>query len=194
MMAFALAGYALAIGTAATPYQRQPNSLMGHWNSKCQPIGKDGRHGIITHINLAAGQIDAETQMFATSKCETPVLKVKYHGTATVRHTDSGSFSIDHIVRQIDLTPQASDVVAQYNLGDDHGCGLDKWQVDVPKSVAGRRCNPFSFPVTGTVLFDSAWMDGDELRLGAFPMIWTNATADKRPDDALPIIYHRIKD
>lgn len=183
-MIFALAGFAFAVGTTASPPQRQLNSLMGNWISECQPIGKDGRHGIITRVNLADGQIEAETKMFATSECKALVLKVNYRGTATIQQSDNGPASIIHTVHQIDFTPQAPDVVAQYNLGDDHGCGLDGWRINVPKSVAGRRCNPFSFPTKGTTLFDSAWIDGNGLRFGAFPMIWTNTTADRRPNDA----------
>ncbi|MDH2135286.1 hypothetical protein N5J77_29615 [Sphingobium yanoikuyae] len=194
MMMFALAGFVLAVGTTASASQPQPNSLMGNWISECQPIGKDGRHGIITRVTLADGQVEAETQMFATSECKAPVLKVNYRGAATIQQANNGSVSIDHSVDQIDLTPQAPDVVAQYNLGDEHGCGLDGWQINVPKSVAGRRCNPFSFPLKGTTLFDSAWIDGNGLRFGAFPMIWTNTIADRRPTGALPATYRRAVD
>lgn len=194
MMVLALAGLALAVGTTASAPQAPVNSLVGNWISECQPIGKGGRHGIITRVNLADDQIDAETQMFATSECKSPVLKVNYRGTATIQQAYNRHVSITHTVDQIDLTPQAPDVVAQYNLGDEHGCGLDAWQINVPKSVAGRRCSPFSFPVKGTTLFDSAWTDGNKVRFGAFPMIWTNTAADKRPTDALPVIYRRTVD
>lgn len=194
MMMFAFAGFVLAVGTTATTPQPRLSSVMGKWISECQPIGKGGRHGIVTRVTLTDGQVEAETQMFATRECKAPVLKVSYRGTATIQQAENGPISIDHTVDQIVLTPQAADVVAQYNLGDDHGCGLDGWQINVAKSVAGRRCDPFVFPLKGTTLFDSAWVGGNTLRLGAFPMIWTNTVVDRRPNEALPTTYRRMVD
>lgn len=189
MVPFALAGIILALpasASAATPD--------GNWASACQPIGKGGRHGLVTRITIHGDRVEARAQMYATNQCQTPTYYLTYAGLVTARHRRDGGIELDHTVRSITLTPQTADVVSQYNLEGDHGCGLKGWQLNVGKSVAGKRCNPFSFPTEGTPLYDTVSIDENGLRFAAFPMVWTNISVDKRPTQPLPTIYRRVAD
>lgn len=193
MVLFALAGIILAAGVSpsAPVGAITPN---GNWVSDCQPIGKGGRHGLVTRITIHGGHIEARAQMYATNECQTATFYLTYRGDVTSRRGRDGSIEFDQTVQSITLTPQAADVVSQYNLNGEHGCGLKGWQLNAEKSVAGESCEPFSFPSEGTLLYDAIWIDGYGLRFGAFPMIWMNTSADKRPKQPLPVRYHRVAD
>ena len=153
-----------------------------------------GRHGSITQIEIHGDQVRAEVQMYATDACALPTFKLTYHGHVTIRQVSAGTFSFDQTAESLILTPQADDVVAQYNLPGDHGCGLKGWERNVPKSVMGQRCGLFMFPTRGTTLYDMVWTDADTLRFGQFPLAWSNVTVDSRPAQPLPQIYRRSDD
>ncbi|MFV0625333.1 hypothetical protein ACBY01_15155 [Sphingomonas sp. ac-8] len=193
MVLFALAGIILA-ANVSPPASVGGATPDGNWASDCQPIGKGGRHGLVTRITIRGNRVEAHAQMYATSQCQTPTFYLTYAGRFTTRPDRDGSIELDHTVRSITLTAQAADVVSQYNLEGDHGCGLKGWQLNTGKSVAGKRCDPFSFPTEGTPLHDKVWIDADGLRFGAFPMVWTNISAGKRPTQPLPTIYRRVAD
>jgi len=191
MVPFALAGiiFAADVNPPASVGGATPE---GNWASACQPIGKGGRHGLVTRITIYGDRVEAHAQIYATNHCQTPTFYLTYSGRVTSRQGRDGRIELDQTVRSITLTLQAADVVSQYNLEGDHGCGLKGWQLNVGKSVAGKRCDPFSFPTEGTPLYDTVWIDGDGLRFGAFPMMWTNISVDKRPTQPLPTIYRRV--
>jgi hypothetical protein len=193
MVPFALAGIILAAGVSP-PASIGGATPDGSWASACQPIGKGGRHGLVTRITIHGNRVEAHAQMYATNGCQTPTFYLTYSGRFTTRRGRDGSIELDQTVQSITLTPQAADVVSQYNLAGEHGCGLKRWQLNAKKSVAGKRCEPFSFPTKGTALYDTIWIDGDALRFGAFPLVWTNISADKRPTQPLPAIYRRVAD
>lgn len=193
MMLPVSAAMLLMTGATSSSADAQGTHLAGDWVSDCQPIGKGGRHGFITRVSFRYDRIRAEAQMFATSNCEAPTFKVTYRGHVKARRAADGSFSFDHTVDTLVLTPQANEVVALYNRDSaGRGCGLTGWKVNVAKSVAGRRCDPFDFATRGTTLYDAAWLEGDRLRFGAFPLTWANDTPGERPARPLPIAYHRV--
>lgn len=171
--------------------------LTGKWESDCLPIGRGGRHGFVTRIRIDGDRIDAQSQVYTTSNCQTQTFKLTYNGEIVQRQTDDGKVLFQHRVQSITLTPQAEAVVVQYNRedGERHGCGLNGWQINVAKSVAGESCAPFSFAAEQTILHDVAWIDGDNhLRFGAFPMLWTNSSSDRTPAHPLENLYHRMKE
>jgi hypothetical protein len=193
MVLFALAVIILALDFSP-PSSLESANPEGKWASACQPIGKGGRHGFVTRITIHGDRVDAHAQMYATNQCRTPTLYLTYEGRVTTRQGRNGRAELDHTVQSITLTPQSADVVAQYNLGADQGCGLSGWQLNVGKSVAGSRCDPFFFPGKGTPLYDTVWIGVDGLRFGAFPTVWANNSASKRPTQPLPTIYRRVVD
>lgn len=190
---FVLAGIVLAAMSArGVEVPVKAAGLEGHWASDCQPIGKNGRHGVAIQITIKGERMRAEAQMYATNACQTPTFKLSYRGSIVFQRLADGSIVFDHMVRSIILTPQASDVVIQYNMEGDHGCGLQGWKINVQKSVAGKTCYPFSFPIEGTTLHDVAWLNGDALRLGAFPILWSNTVSAKRPTKPSSTVYHKV--
>lgn len=193
MVLFALVGIVLA-SDVSPPASLKGATLEGKWASACQSIGKGGRHGFVTRITIHGDHVEAHTQMHATNQCRTPTLYLTYAGRVTIRQGRDDRVELDHTVQSITLTPQSADVVAQYSLGGDQGCGLSEWQLNVGKSVAGSRCDPFFFPSKGTPLYDTVWIGAGGLRFGAFPMVWANNSASKRPTQPLPTIYRRVVD
>jgi hypothetical protein len=171
----------------------QAEELAGSWASGCAPIGKGGRHGLITRITIKGEVIEASARMYAKIDCQTPVLDVNYRGVALQTHKNEDSISFQHTVASITLTPLSEAVVAQYNLddGEVHGCGLKGWAPNVPKSVAGRTCDQFYFALERTTLYDTAWIANSAVQFASLPVIWTNTDADQRADKPLPARYNR---
>jgi hypothetical protein len=181
----------LLAASVAIPVQAE--GLDGNWVSDCTPIGKGVRHGIITRIAIKDGAIEASARLYAKNDCQTPTLEVDYHGTDLQTRKNEDSILFHHTVASITLTPLSEAVVAQYNLvdGEVHGCGLKGWALNVPKSVAGRTCDPFYFAQERTTLYDAAWIADDAVQFASLPMIWTNADAGRRTSKPLPVRYNR---
>jgi hypothetical protein len=173
----------------------QPAPMLGAWESSCLPIGEGGRHGVITRVTITRKRLHAVSQVYETRACDVPAFKVEYRGTLLPVQVDGGRRLLRHHVRAITLTPQAAAVVAQYNRADSPspGCGMKGWKLGVARSVAGRRCAPIDFAPLGTLLYDAAWTDGQELRFGAFPLVWSNRSAELRPVRPLPQSFRRVR-
>lgn len=168
-------------------------SIQGEWTTDCLPIGKNGRHGHVTRITITDNEIKATSQIYAKSQCQTPTVQVNFTGSLIHGRNEGGQVRIEHVVRTLTTTPNTKDVVDHYNkeTSDNAGCGLTGWQENVPLSVAGKTCGPFTFAAEGTHLYDSAWVAGNQLRFGAFPVAWTNTSAEKIPSKPLETIYYR---
>lgn len=184
--------FAIAL-LAATPAPARP--IDGIWETDCMPLGKNGRHGVVTRVTIDGAKMEAVAQVHATPACAMPTFKMFFKGRID-EASDAMPSALRLTVQAIDLTPQHRAVVDQYNRNDDegpHGCGLSGWQLDQAQSVAGQSCAPFQFAKIGTTLYDAAWVDADgSMRFGAFPMLWSNDAEDKRPKQPLPVVYHRI--
>lgn len=177
------------------------DKLRGIWETACLPIGKDGRHGVMTRIMMNSETMEATAQLYAARDCVAPTFQINFRGQIHFRgEAEKGAageqISFSYKVVAIDLTPQDQAVVDQYNRADGgrHGCGLPGWRLNIPQSVAGQECTPFHFARIGTLLHDNGWLDGDgNLRFGAFPILWSNDAESKRPDKPLPTAYHRVQ-
>ncbi|MFZ3484015.1 hypothetical protein [Sphingomonas sp. 3-13AW] len=173
----------------------RPLPVLGTWETPCLPIGERGRHGVITRVTLNNRRLQAVSQVYETRACDVPTFKLHFRGTLLSLQAPSGRWLLRHRVRAITLTPQAQAVVAQYNRtdGPTSGCGMQGWKLGVARSVAGRRCAPIDFAPVGALLYDGAWIDGEGLRFGAFPQIWSNRSAALRPDRPLPQSFRRVR-
>ncbi|MBB3911577.1 hypothetical protein [Sphingomonas desiccabilis] len=173
----------------------QPPPIHGIWETACLPIGENGRHGVVTRVTLTHRRLQAVSQVYETRACDVPTFKLHFRGTLLPVQVDGGRWLLRHHVRAITLTPQAAAVVAQYNRADSpsSGCGMKGWKLGVARSVAGRRCAPIDFAPLGTLLYDAAWTDGEELRFGAFPEAWSNRSAGQRPTRPLPQSFRRVR-
>jgi hypothetical protein len=184
----------IAIALLAAPPQAT-NGLDGAWETACLPIGKNGRHGVITHVTISNDTMEATAQVHATRACATPTFQIHFKGK--IDEVAPGEpIPFKYKVIAIDLTPQNQAIVDQYNRADNerHGCGLTGWQLNRSQSVAGQECTPFHFARTGTFLYDNGWIDNDgKLSFGAFPMLWSNDAESKRPSKPLPVTYHPIR-
>jgi hypothetical protein len=185
---------ALLLGVSPTP-PAQPAPMLGAWESNCLAIGEGGRHGVITRVTITRKRLHAVSQVFETRACDVPTFKVDFRGTLLPVQVDGGRWLLRHHVRAITLTPQAAAVVAQYNRADSasSGCGMKGWKLGVPRSVAGRRCAPIDFAPLGALLYDAAWTDEEELRFGAFPLVWSNRAAKLRPSRPLSQSFRRVR-
>lgn len=172
--------------------QADNQALTGEWTTDCLPIGKNGRHGYVTRVRVDGGEIRATSQIFAKSSCETPTVLVNYVGTLSDISSEGDHVDFSHRVELLSFTPNHEDVVTQYNRDPDGaGCGLTGWKLGVEVSVAGRRCAPFSFAGESVTLYDRAWIDGNALRFGNFPSVWSAVSASERPSKPADVIFHR---
>ena len=169
-------------------------TIEGSWQTGCLSIGKNGRHGFITRLEIKHGRISATSQIYAHNNCDTLTVRTDYRGRIVdMRARGDGAIDFDHDVIAITTTPDDPEVVTIYNAGKpDSGCGLGGgWQLGVARNVAGRTCAPWTFPAAGTRLYERGWVSGDELRIGSFPTVWTNTAPEKRPTSPGLLAFHR---
>lgn len=186
--------YLLALAAPPSAFaQEKTSNLNGEWTSDCLAIGKNDRHGYITRIMVSGKDVTATSQVYAKNTCQTPTVQVNFKGELVTEKADDDRTRIEYVVRSITTTPNIQDVVDHYNKDtvDQAGCGLKGWKENVPLSVAGKTCGPFTFAAEGTHLFDSIWIDGNQLRFGAFPIKWTVTSPEKAPIKPLDTVYHR---
>jgi hypothetical protein len=182
-----------ALPTASMAAAR--SAIEGSWQTSCLPIGKNGRHGFITRLEIKRGRISASSQIYAHNSCDTPTVRTAYRGKIVGRRAMSdGVIDFDHDVIAITTIPDDPEVVTIYNAGKpDSGCGLGGgWQLGVARSVAGRTCAPWTFPAAGTRLYERGWVAGDELRIGSFPTVWINTAPEKRPTSPGLLVFRRV--
>lgn len=166
--------------------------LSGEWVTDCLPIGKNGRHGYVITISIVDDAFAANTQLYAKSSCQTPTVKVNYYGRLIGDKPDGDHIDFSHQVEKITYTLNSDDVTAFYNThADGAGCGISSWKTNVAISVAGKTCEPISFAAEGVTLFERAWVDGNTLRFGNFPSLWTATDASLRPAMAASPVFHR---
>jgi len=188
-LSLAVSGAAHGGGPAAR------SAIDGSWQTGCLPIGKNGRHGFVTRLEIKRGRMTASSQIYAHSTCDTPTVHTEYRGKiVSERSAGEGVTDFDHEVEAITTTADAPDVVTIYNAGNSgSGCGLSGgWQLGVARAVDGRTCAPWTFPTAGTRLYERAWIAGDELRIGSFPSVWANVAPDKRPTAPGLLVFHRV--
>jgi hypothetical protein len=169
--------------------------IEGSWQTGCLPIGKNGRHGFITRMEIKRGRITASSQIYAHNNCDTPTVHTEYRGKIVdMRSEDDGVTAFDHEVVAITTTADDPEVVTIYNAGNTgSGCGFGGgWQLGVARAVDSRTCTPWTFPAKGTHLYERGWLAGDELRIGSFPTVWTNTTPEKRPTSPGLLVFRRV--
>lgn len=167
-------------------------TLTGEWTSDCLPIGKNGRHGVVTRVRITGREIVATSQVYAKSSCQMPTVQVNYRGALSDVAVKERYIDFTHTVQTITFTPNIDDVVRHYNnAADGAGCGLKDWNTNIAASVAGRTCTPFSFASAGVMLYERAWLDDDDLRFGNFPFLWSAVTEADRPSKPADLILHR---
>lgn len=184
----------LALAAPAAAFaQDKPSNLNGEWTSDCLSIGKNDRHGYVTRIVVSGKDVTATSQVYAKNTCQRPTVQVNFKGELLTEDADGNHARIEYVVRSITTTPNISDVVDHYNreTADQAGCGLKGWEENVPLSVAGKRCGPFTFAAEGIRLFDTVWIKGNELRFGAFPVKWTTTSPEQAPTTPLETVYYR---
>ncbi|AJY45286.1 hypothetical protein [Martelella endophytica] len=152
-----------------------PELPEGRYRSDCTPIGKDGRHGFIAEVTITGRSLAASAQNYAHNDCDIPTVRVSYEGTIAEVEQDGGErFDFVQETGPFDYALLSDDITAYYNNNSDTaGCGIDDWQTDVPRNVAGRICAPFSFPAEGTLLKDSLWIHDDGIAFGYLPTDWS---------------------
>lgn len=183
---------AIPLVAGATPSPAPPTSpIIGTWKTGCMPIGRNGRHGFITTLTVKARTLTAVSQVYAHGSCDTPTLRTTYRATVAALGESDGTLDLDHVVDTIEMTIDAADVVAVYNKPGS-GCGFGGgWQLGIARGVEGRICAPFSFPITGTRLYERVWIDGNKLRFGSFPIVWANTTPERRPTNPGGLTFER---
>jgi len=186
-----------AVATEATEAADQ--ALSGEWLSDCQPIGRDGRHGLLTRVALGPGSVQARATLYADPACTKPSAEARYEGALLeVRAEGDGRHAFEHRVTTISLTLTDTQVAAQYNARPDTvGCGLSDWQPGIARDISGRHCTAFRFAATGTVLHERAWLSGEpgkeQLHFGSLPLAWDADSAEKRAETPSPVAFRRAR-
>jgi hypothetical protein len=170
-----------------------PSPLEGVWETGCVPIGKGGRHGYVTRLTVAGKKVTVTSQLYARNDCDRPTILTEYSGELTRLTRRDGTIDFDHVVRDATMKVDAADALAMYNSGaPDHGCGMSGWQLGVARSVAGKTCAIFVMPALDATLYERAWIQGETLRVGSFPVEWSNTTPDKRPAAPGQLTFMRV--
>lgn len=156
------------------------------------PIGVGGRHGFITTLTVRGRKLSAASQVYAHANCDTPTIRTVYQGRITAAKERAGGIDLDHVVGSVTMTLDAADVVTTYNKPGS-GCGFGGgWQLGLARGVEGRSCAPFTFPTANTRLYERVWLEGGKLRLGSFPVAWTNTTPERRPATPGGLTFDRL--
>ena len=173
--------------------QDTSSNLNGEWTSDCLSIGKNDRHGYITRIMVRGEELTATSQIYAKNTCRTPTVQVNFRGKLVTTKAGGDRTQIEYVVNSITTTANIQDVVDHYNkdTDDQAGCRLKGWTENVPLSVAGKTCGPFTFAAEGTHLFDAIWINGNQFRFSAFPTLWTVTSPEKVPTKPLATVYYR---
>lgn len=171
-----------------------PPPIAGTWRTGCMPIGRNGRHGMITTLTATAKTLTAVSQVYAHNSCDTPTIRTTFRARITRAAESGGAIDLDQVVDAIEMTVDAPDVITVYNKPGS-GCGFGGgWQQGQSRAVDGRNCAPFAFPVRGTRLYERVWIDRDRLRLGSFPIVWANTSPERRPTTPGAMTFERIPD
>lgn len=178
----AAAARQITVASSASPLERE-------WVSDCTPVGLNGRHGQIVRLVITPSGIAATGQLYAHNSCDAPTIRSEYWGLIRRVSSSAARWELDYELSDVTFTILSDEVTAVYNKSA--GCGLTDWRINIPRSVAGRHCAPFDIPPHGQMLFESAWIAGEQLRLGAFPVLSTNRSAEMRPADPGPVVFHR---
>lgn len=169
-------------------------AIEGNWKTGCLPIGRNGRHGFVTTLAVRGTTLEAVSQVYAHADCDTPTIRTRYRGRIVATGGQAGTIDLDHVVEAIEMTLDAADVVQVYNKPGS-GCGFGGgWHLGTARSIEGRTCAPWTFPIAGTRLYERMWVDGGRLRVGSFPTAWTNVTPEARPTAPGMLVFTRAAD
>ena len=140
-----------------------PVAMQGSWVSDCLPLGKNGRHGLIIRVMVSAGAFNSSGRMFAHNSCDAPVMDFVGQAALGRVKAASGGYDLRLTFMSATMTIRDKSVAALYAQGAN--CGLATWQVDVPTDVAGRTCEPVSFPSNGSIVTLKAMPSGDRMTI-----------------------------
>lgn len=182
----------IALPAASHPQPGGRTGIDGRWKTGCVPIGKNGRHGFITTLEISDNSLLAVSQLYAHSDCDTPTVRTHYSGRILASQAHDRAVDVDHVVQSIRMTVDAADVVEAYNKPGE-GCGIaGGWRLGTPRSIEGRTCAPWTFPIAGTRLYERMWLTGGQLRIGSFPIVWTNTAPDRRAAAPGALVFTRV--
>jgi len=170
-----------------------PAALQGEWTTDCLPIGRDGRHGMISRLEIDGhGRMSAWSQVFASKACRVPTVQARYETQIVDLFEDREATRVAHKVDSILLKTNKDDVTAIYNdTAKPAGCGLTGWQTNIARPVNGRTCAVFDLPKMDEVLLDRVWADGNRLTFGAYPLKWTIREENDLPRVPSAISFYR---
>lgn len=186
--ATAMMCFAAPLG-AARPVSAS-SKLEGEWVSQCSPVGQNGRHGSIVRLTIKGNSILAAGQVYAHTSCDQPTMKGGFAGIVRRVRDNGDRIALDYELRDAGMTLQRPEVVDYYNSHG--GCGLSGWRLGIRKSILGHRCGSLDMPAGGQMLYDSAWVSGDELRMGAFPLDTSNRSPEARPVGPARLVFRRV--
>lgn len=188
---------ALLVAVVATPVSAGAHlsSLDGEWTSDCLPIGKNGRHGTIIRLTIRDGSMRADSQLYARNTCQQPTVRSVFQADLILdgQQQQPDALDLELMVKEMLTIANAPDIVEHYNqqTEDQAGCGLTNWEQNVPMSTEGLTCGPFTWPSTGSRLYDSVWVDDSSIRFGALPFTWTNTSPEVRPEQPSNVSFYR---
>lgn len=179
------------VGAPARPAASSP--LVGEWRSGCTRIGKGGRHGAIFAVRFdGQGQMLASTRMFAQADCVHPTVQLEVAADYELGARSGSGVAIDYIFHRAEMTLLSAEVAAIYNSEAFVRCARSEWRPGVPQSVLGGFCPPIRMPSGGTVHRDAAFLGGETVAFGDFPL-GLEATADAvRPASPSQVVFAKV--
>ncbi len=86
--------FALILAPLAAPPVR--TALEGEWRTTCQPIGKNGRHGMVGTMTVRGKAIVVRLQVYAHSNCDSPTVRAEVRNVLVRIEPAEGGFAFDY--------------------------------------------------------------------------------------------------
>lgn len=157
------------------------STIAGTWVTDCTPLIR--RHSVISKLELSELELKANHYLFADRECSEPNLKMEYLG----QYRRYGKKFVWKLSK-VDLTLLRPEVVDHYNRNV--LCGFNDWQLNTPKNIEGRFCDPNPTPSAKVAYKDQTQLTIKTLSFSFFPEMPRNPSV---PSTVLPnpLLYKR---
>jgi hypothetical protein len=168
-----------AIGLAAGESRASSLDLQGSWMSPCYTLS--GRH-LKKDLYIVSAQIYTTQSLYTDDGCIDLSVKLEqvqsYQSSAS--ELVAGGTEVDLTAQRSFMTVFDAATVTTWNRAK--FCGINDWDVGIPREVSGRDCGGHPTPKAGDKDFDLYLRDGySRLWIGKRTTANDGSTPDKRP-------------
>jgi hypothetical protein len=170
-----------AIGLAVTTARADPPDLQGSWMTSCYT---DQERNLKKDLYIVSSQIYSTESLYTDSSClelQIKLEQVTAYDTAPSDFVPSAT-AVDLTAQRSFMTVFDSGTVTSWNHA--RFCGINDWDVGIPREVTGRDCGGHAMPKSGDKDYDLYLRDGSSrLWIGLRTQTFDGSTPDKRPHE-----------